>query len=329
MAKPERILIVGAGSIGLKHMRAFNALDPRPRLVAIDPRAEARARAANEFGAEVPDSDWDSLDLSAFDGVVICAPAPMHIPYAARCLREGVPVLSEKPLSHSWEGVDELVDLSKREGSPPSGVAYVRRYHPAHEHAREFLASRELGDMLEARVAAGQPFTKYRPDYRQIYYASRAQGGGCLLDCASHFIDLVQWYLGSINSMCGFARHLALEGVEVEDVVALSLEFQSGALGSLHVNQYQPLNEACIEFCGADGVLRIIEPDFACQIWRKDSEDWESLEVEPGDYAEALRRQAAAFLAAIEGGPSMRTSIAEAAHTLRLCLDFLENAGVP
>ena len=174
-------------------MRAFNALDPRPRLVAIDPRAEARARAASEFGAEVPDSDWDSLDLSAFDGVVICAPAPMHVPYAARCLREGIPVLSEKPLSHSWEGVDELVDLSKREGSPPSGVAYVRRYHPAHERAHELLASGELGEMLAVRITAGQPFTKYRPDYRQIYYASREQGGGCMLDSASHFVDLVQW----------------------------------------------------------------------------------------------------------------------------------------
>ena len=118
-------------------------------------------------------------------------------------------------------------------------------------------------------------------------------------------------------------------GVEVEDVVALSLDFQSRALGSLHVNQYQPLNESRIEFCGVDGVLRIIEPGFACQIWRKDSEDWEDLDVEPGDYAEGLRRQAAAFLASIEGGPPMRTSIPEAAHTLRLCLDLLENAGTP
>lgn len=326
MAASKRILIVGAGSIGLKHLRAFGSPEQLPGLVAVDPRAEARARAA-ELGAEILDSDWDSLDLSSFDGVVICAPAPMHVPYAIRCLREGVPVLSEKPLSHSWERVDELLDVASRDGAAPSGVAYVRRYHPAHERACEFLASGELGAMLEVRITAGQPFITYRPDYRQIYYASRAQGGGCLLDCASHFIDLVQWYLGPIGSMCGFIRHLALEGVEVEDTVALSLDFRTGALGSLHVNQFQPLNENRIEFCGVDGILRIIEPGFACQIWRKSSTEWEDLPVEPGDYAEALRRQAAAFLAAIDGGPPMRTSIADAARTLRLCLDLLESSG--
>lgn len=326
MAQQKHILVVGAGGIGLKQLRAFNSLDPRPRLVVVDPRAEARTLAA-ELGAKVLAGDWDSLDLSGFDGVVICAPAPMHVPYAMRCLREGVPVLSEKPLSHSWDGVEALLEIAGQEGASPSGVAYVRRYHPAHERARELLASGELGSMLAVRITAGQHYPTYRPDYRQIYYASREQGGGCVLDCASHFVDLVQWYLGPIASMCGFARHLALEGVEVEDTVSVSFDFcGSGALGSLHVNQFQPLNENRIEFCGLNGVLRIIEPSFRCQVWRKSSEKWEDLAAEPGDYAEGLKRQAAAFLAAIDGGMPLRTSFADAAHTLRLCLDLLESA---
>lgn len=323
----KRILIVGAGGIGLKHLRAFSALDPKPHLAVIDPRPEARARAVDEFGVEALDADWDSLDLSAFDGVVICAPAPKHVPFSIRCLREGIPVLSEKPLSHSWEGVEELLGLAEQSNTP-SGVAYVRRYHPAHEQAQRLLTSGELGEILEVRVVGGQPFTTYRPDYRQIYYASREQGGGCLLDCASHFIDLVQWYMGPVGSMCGHIRHLALEGVEVEDVVSLSLDFRSGSMGSVHINQYQPLNETCIEFAGVDSVLRIVEPGFACRIWRKGAENWEGLEVQPGDYAEALRRQAEAFVSTIDGGPPMRTSFADAARTLRACLDVLESAGM-
>lgn len=323
MAERTRILIVGAGGIGLKHIKAFNALENPPRLFAIDPRPESRARA-RELGVEALDASWESLDLHEFDGVVICAPAPVHVPYSIRCLNEGVPVLSEKPLSHAWDGVEELLKIAAREGVPPSGVAYVRRYHPLHEMARDLLASGDLGEMLETRVVAGQPFTTYRPDYREIYYASRAMGGGCLLDCASHMIDLVQWYLGPIGDMCGHIRHLALEGVEVEDTVSLSLDFRSGALGSIHVNQFQPLNETCIEFSSVDAVLRIIEPGFRCRVWRKSSTDWEELDVPDGDYAYALQRQAAAFLSAIDGGPPMRTSFAEAALTLRLCLDVLK-----
>lgn len=320
-----RILIVGAGSIGLKHIRAFTAADPRASLSVIDPRSQACARAA-ELGAQPLDTDWDSTDLSRFDGVVVGAPAPVHVPYAMRCIREGVPVLSEKPLSHAWDGVDELVRCAQMQGAPAAGVAYVRRYHPAHEAVQRMIASGDLGTVLSVRMSVGQPFTTYRPDYRETYYASRALGGGCMLDFASHFIDLAQYYLGRIRSMCGYMGHLVLEGVEVEDTVAVSFTFDGGALGTLHVNQYQPVNENIIDLAGPESSLRITEPDFACRIWRKGSETWDTIAAEPADYAGALKAQAAAFLSAVAGGPPMRTSISDAAHTLRLCLDVEEQA---
>ncbi len=324
---PKRILIVGAGGIGLKHIRAFNGVEPRPKLFAIDPRTESLERAA-ELGAETLHAGWDSLDLSQFDGVVICAPAPLHVPMAARCLREDIPVLSEKPLSHAWDGVEDLIELSEAPGAPPSGVAYVRRYHPVHRRAAELIASGELGEMLVCRVNAGQPFTTYRPDYREIYYARRDMGGGCLLDCASHYIDLVQSYLGPIGELNGIARHLALEGVEVEDAVALSFDFsRNGALGTMNINQFQPPNEGILEFAGEGGFLRIIEPEFRRQVFRKGSTDWENVDTEQADYLEAMRRQAQAFVDAIDGGPALLTSIRDAAHTLRLCLKLLDARG--
>ena len=320
----KRILIVGAGGIGLKHIRAFNGVEPKPTVFAIDPRKESLVKAA-ELGAEPLDVAWDDLDLSQFDGVVICPPAPFHVPMATRCISEGIPVLSEKPLSHAWEGVDELIELSEGVIAPPSGVAYVRRYHPAHRAAADLIASGELGEMLVCRVNSGQPFTTYRPDYREIYYAHREMGGGCLLDCASHYIDLVQSYMGPIHGMTGIIRHLALEGVEVEDAVALSFDFfRNEALGTMNVNQFQPPNEGILEFAGEGGFLRITEPGFACKVFRKGSTDWEDLEVEQVDYLEAMRRQAEAFIAAIDGGPPLLTSIRDAAHTLRLCLKLLD-----
>jgi predicted dehydrogenase len=204
-------------------------------------------------------------------------------------------------------------------------VAYVRRYIPVHEAAAKLVNSGQLGPVFVARVIAGQPFTKYRPDYRQTYYASRAQGGGCTLDFASHFVDLVQYYLGPIESMRGYARRLVLEGVEVDDTSAMSFEFKRNhALGSIHINQFQPVNENIIDFCGPRAVLRILESDFSCRVFREGADDWEDLRLGEGDYADGLRRQAAAFVAAIDGGPAMRAGFAEAAHTLRLCLDFME-----
>jgi predicted dehydrogenase len=323
MAEKKRILIVGAGGIGLKHIRAFSSLSAPPALAAVDPRPEAGARA-KELGVEVLDKSWEDLHLPDFDGIVICAPAPKHVPFVTRCLGEGVPVLSEKPLSQEWDGVEELIRLSRQPNAPATGIAYTRRYVPAHEQAAEMVRSGKLGDVATARIIAGQPFTTYRPDYRQTYYASRAMGGGCVLDFTSHFIDLLQFYLGPIKAARGFKRHSVLEGVEVEDTVAMALDFESGVLGTVHVNQYQPVNENIIDFCGADSCLRMLEPGFTGKVFRSGSEEWQDLVLEPGDYAEALKRQAGAFLAAIDGGPAMHTSIAEAANTLRACLDVLD-----
>lgn len=324
MAGKKRILIVGAGGIGLKHINAFRSLDAPPALAAIDPRPEAARRAA-ELGVEVLDNAWEDLRLADFDGIVICAPAPKHVPFIARCLSEGVPVLSEKPLSHNWDGVEELVKLSAKPGAPPSGVAYTRRYVPAHHEAAEMVKSGKLGSMPVARIVAGQPFTTYRPDYRQTYYASRAMGGGCMLDFTSHFVDLLQFYLGHIRAARGFLRHSVLEGVEVEDTVAMALDFESGTLGTVHVNQYQPVNENVIDFCGERTCLRMLEPGFSGELFGSGFEEWQNLELPPGDYAEALKRQAGAFLAAIDGGPAMRCGIADAANTLRACLDVMES----
>jgi predicted dehydrogenase len=235
-----------------------------------------------------------------------------------------VPVLSEKPLSHTWDGVEDLVELASRPGAPVSGVAYTRRYIPAHEDARELVASGKLGPMPVGRIMAGQPFTTYRPDYKEIYYSNRAQGGGCVLDFASHFVDLMQYYLGRIDSVRGYWKHAMLEGVEVEDTVAAALEFSSGAIGTLHVNQYQPVNENIIDFCGDKTLLRMLEPGWTAQVFSSGAESWEPLALRPGDYFEGLNRQAAGFLAAINGGAPMHTSIADAANTLRACLDLLE-----
>jgi len=320
----DRILIVGAGSIGLKHLRAFAAADPSAEITVID--ADSRRLAvAREHGAQTLAEPWESVDITAFDGVVICVPSNLHVPFASRCIREGVNVLCEKPLSHNWDGVEDLVDLAQSRPEVVTGVAFVRRYHPAHEYGRELARSGQLGDVLAVRISSGQPFTTYRPDYREIYYSSRDRGGGCTLDFASHFLDLVQYYCGPVKSVQGYARHLALKGVEVDDTVAASFDFEtSPALGVLHVNQFQPVNENLLEFAGTEGCLRIREPSFQCEVFSKGASSWDAVHIYGGDYLDALRRQAAAFLAAIGGGEPMKTSFADAARTLRRCLDLLE-----
>ncbi len=319
-----RILVVGAGSIGLKQVRAFSTADPSTSITVID-ADERRLALAREHGAQTLETSWEDTDLNQFDGVVICVPSHLHVPFLMRCLREGVPVLCEKPLAASWDGVPELLAEAEKHSGAIAAIAYVRRYHPAHEYAHELVHSGQIGPVLSVRVCAGQPFAAYRPDYCDIYYASREKGGGCTLDFASHFLDLIQWYGGPIRSIRGFARHLALAGVDVDDTVAVCFDFQdSPAIGVLHANQYQPVNENVYDFSGPEASVRIREPGFECEVWRKGASSWEHVHLYGADYAEALRRQAAAFLAAIGGGPPMRTGIADAAHTLRLCLDLLD-----
>lgn len=324
-ARPEShdVLIIGCGSIGERHLRCFQRTD-RVRVTACDANPALLSQVAEKYGVSKT-SDWESaLKSDRYRAVVICTPAPLHVPMAMRALQSGRHVLIEKPLSHSLQDVDALLRVS-RESGRVAAVAYVFHVYPFLSEAREFIRRGELGPVRQAVMVSGQPFHRLRPAYAQTYYRSHAMGGGAIQDALTHSANWIESVLGPTDSVCCDCSHQVLPGVEVEDTVHVAAR-NGGVLVSYALNQFQSPRENAIQFNAEGGSVRV---EFHHQRWgvqRASEIVWTWNERRVPDQDVHFTAQANAFLDQIEGQPARLCSLEAAAQTLRFNLAALASA---
>src|SRR5690606_35788268 len=137
---------------------------------------------------------------------------------ALAALKAGRHVLLEKPLSHSLEGLAELLE-ARHQCQRQVAVAYVYNLFPWLAAARAYLLTGELGRVRQATFVGGQPFHLRRPGYASAYYRDRQTGGGAIEDALTHAANWVESVLGPTESVLCDCAHLVLPDVLVEDTV--------------------------------------------------------------------------------------------------------------
>jgi predicted dehydrogenase len=318
---PVRVLVVGVGSIGERHVRCFRAAGAEVSICEL--REELRDQVATRY--EVP--AFGSLEAAIAarpDAAVVATPAQLHVPMALALARAGAHLLIEKPLAVSLAQVDEL-QAAVKSASVVAAVAYVYRAHPALAAMKRALASGQFGRPVQIVAACGQHFPHYRPAYREIYYRDRQTGGGAIQDALTHIVNAGEWLVGPIDRLLCDAAHQVLPGVEVEDTVHL-LTRQGDVLGCYSLNQHQAPNEATIQVNCESGAARF---EFHAHRWRwmtRPDAGWTDEEHGPLERDALFVVQAKNFLAAIRAGAAPLCSLDEGIQTLRVNLAALESS---
>lgn len=314
----HRVLIIGAGSIGERHLRCFQQTG-RCELAFCETIDERRAEVANRYGIQHAYASLDeALHDREFDAAVIASPAPSHIPIATKLAELGQQLLIEKPLGTSMDGVENLARIA-RENSLVTAVGYMHRAHPGVMKLKAAIDEGRLGKLRQLRIETGQPLAVFRPAYREIYFADPAQGGGALQDFITHHISVGESLAGPVDRIFTDAAHLALEGVEVEDTVH-SLTRQGNVMGVYTCNCYQHPNEVTMTVVGETGTGRV---EYAKKRWSWMTElngEWTHEPFDMPDVDTIYIRQNAAFLDAIEGKGEPFCTLDEAIQTLRVNL---------
>jgi predicted dehydrogenase len=320
----HRLLIVGGGSIGERHLRCFLSTG-RCTAAVCDPRETRRDELKERYPLAGAFSSLDEALAEPWDAAVVATPAPLHVPQALQLLERGVSVLIEKPLSTTLEGTDRLQPAADASGAVV-GVAYVYRSHPAAAALKAQLQAGAIGALKLVTVTAGQHFPTFRPDYREIYYARRESGGGVIQDALTHLVDLVQYLAGPYDRLYADYSRQVLEGVEVEDTANVVGRLAGGeVMVSFTCNQFQAPNETRIDLHGTRGSLRFEVPRHAWALQRYGETDWTWSPALITERDELFVRQAGYFLDAVEGSSSVRCTVAEAEHTLRANLAALQS----
>lgn len=246
----QRVLIVGYGSIGQRHLRIVRECSPRS-----DVRVLRREPGATAEGADGCFSSLDDALAFAPQVAIIANPAPFHVQVALVLARQGCHLLVEKPLSDKPEGVSELLATAEECGVVLQ-VAYNLRFSPSLRDFRQWVQSGRIGQILSIRCETGQNLETWRPgtDYRQGVSACRELGGGVLLEL-SHELDYLRWIFGDIDWVGAWmGRQGALE-INVEDTAHLLVGVRNNCAA---VNACGPVASLSLDFLRRDTTRRCI-----------------------------------------------------------------------
>lgn len=322
----HRVLFIGVGSIGERHLRCFLATG-RIEASICEISDQLRQEVAERYPVTRTYADLQAALADSHDVALIATPAHLHVPMAIRLAEAGMHLLIEKPLSTSLEGVDRLGQLT-RERDLKAMVAYFWRSDPALRAMKKAIAEQRFGRPIQLAALCGQNFPFYRPAYRDTYYTDRASGGGAIQDALTHIVNAGEFLVGPVDRLVADAEHKVVEGVEVEDIVHM-IARHGDVMASYSLNQFQYPNESSITVNCERGSAKL---DMMGGNWRWMDEiggEWheESFSIKERD--ERYIIQANMLLDAVEGRCPPPCSLEEGRQTLRVNLVALRSADGP
>jgi len=253
-----RAAIIGAGWIAEEHAAILRRLDGVDLVAVCDLDLE---RARNLAGDAAVYADWrELLDRESPDCVFVCTPPKVHRDPAIEALARGVHVYLEKPIARGLDDARAIVDAAEA-GASICAVGYQWRAVEVLDDLRAAIDGQALGLL----IGIGTGPTRSRP-----WFLNRVEGGGNLLERASHGIDLERAVAGDVVEVQAIAGAIPLaqsagETGDIEDAAAIVLRFANGAVGSSTIAWTRDglPGKYSLDVLGSESSLHLeLDPDF-------------------------------------------------------------------
>jgi len=314
-----KIIVIGVGSIGERHVRAFRRIDGIS-VSLVDSRYERIRKIAERYGCAATYDRLEAAPLDSFDAAVIATPANSHIPIGIACASRGLHLLIEKPLAAGIDRVEELAALceSKR---LVAAVGYTLRFDPTVIKLRELVRSGLPGELHSVRSICTHYLPDSRPDYKQAYYRAPNAGAGVILDL-SHELNYLEWILGDFKlDACRRAQVPELN-IADEAIADMWLRRGDGLLAQIHLHAADKhLSRECY-IAGSDATLAadILTGEILVERGGNQREQIHCASERDETHLDEARD----FIDAIREKRSPRCTIREAIRTLQVSLEAMK-----
>jgi predicted dehydrogenase len=316
-----RILIVGLGSIGRRHLANLKLLDPDAEITVWRQHARPDTPAGDSIAQPPMVYSAVAALASRPDVAFLTGPASSHIASGLLLAEQGVHLFIEKPLSHDMEGVGELIDACRRKGLVMM-VGYNLRFHETLRCMKQALSDGAIGRLLAVRAEAGMYLPDWRggTDYRRGVSARSALGGGAVLEL-SHELDYARWFGGEVDAVCALAGRVSNLEIDVEDMAEIILRFENGVVGSVHVDMVQRAPVRSCRLIGTEGTLCWDGISNAVTLYSAARGSWSNLrQASSIDRNEMYLAEAAHFLDCVSNGREPSVSGEDGRRALALAL---------
>jgi predicted dehydrogenase len=312
--KVKKIAIIGLGSIGKKHLKILKKIRPGIEVFLVTSRN-------NKIFEEkrLIEKKFFSLDKALkmnLDAGIICSPAPFHLNQASKFIKKKVPVLIEKPLSNSLDGIKNFKKLANN-SSTKILIGYILRFSKSLNFFYNMIKSGEIGHTISVQIKCLSYLPDWRPnqDYLNSVSAKKKLGGGVLLEL-SHELDYANWLFGPFLNINAKILNTGTFNIDVEDDVKLKLMTKNKYPVSIHLSFSSKKNIRQCTIKSSRGIL----------IWDgiKNSVTWNSNcgtvnnWIFKNENQKMFKSQIEHFLSCIENNENPKVTVNNAIDALKL-----------
>lgn len=252
-----RFALVGCGRISANHIGALKEHSNDCELVAVcdidHDKLNATVKATNALGYSNLN---DMLEAGGFDAVILATPSGLHPRQAELCALAKYHVISEKPMATRW--VDGLAMVRACDvNGVRLFVVKQNRSNKTIQMLKQAIDSGRFGRIYS--VACNVFWTRPQEYYNSAKWRGTWEfDGGAFMNQASHYVDLLDWLIGPVESVQSYTATLARD-IDVEDSGVVAIKWRSGALGTMNVSMltYPKNYEGSITVLGEKGTVRV------------------------------------------------------------------------
>lgn len=249
--------LVGCGRISGNHIEALKIFQNEAKLIAVCDIDEAKARkTGKENYADYYTNLDDMLGRGDIDVLSICTPSGLHPVHGIAAAKRKLHVITEKPMATNLKKADELISACDENGVQlfvvkqnrlNSTLQLVKRSIDKGRFGRIYMA---IVNVLWSRPQSYYDEAKWRGTWEF--------DGGAFMNQASHYVDMIEWLIGPVESVSAFTGTLARK-IQTEDSGVANIKFRNGAFGSINVTMLTfPKNfEGSITIIGEKGTVKV------------------------------------------------------------------------
>lgn len=311
-----RILVVGYGSIGKRHVNNILSLDHD---VIICTKKKVRFRS-NKI--KVCSTLNESIRYNP-DVAVITNVTSMHVPTAIKLAEKNIDLFIEKPLSSCNRNIKKLRQLI-RQKKLIAMVGCNFRFHECISKIKELISKKQLGRVITAQVESGSYLPDWHPyeNYRHSYASRPELGGGVVLTCI-HELDYLYWFFGHISKIFAFSDKISPLDIAVEDYAGIIAKFQNGVIAEVHLDYFQRPSFRRCKIIGTKGTVlwestknQVLFYDVKKKKWKKE------MKVKKFNQNDMYLEEMNYFLNCIKKRKKPMNTIAESSEILNIALQI-------
>lgn len=227
-----KIVLIGAGKMGISHLSILGA-HPDVQVVGVSDTSKMVLGVLKKYSSFPCFTEYEEmLEKSNPDAVVVAAPTKFHAAMVKKVLEQGRHVFAEKPLCLTAEEGRGLVELAQQK-KLVNQVGYHNKFLGTFREVKRIIDDGSLGELFHfVGESYGPVMIKTKQDN---WRSDPKEGGGCLMDYASHIIDLINYIIGPVTRVRGSILK-SFYSKNVEDSVFSLLEVNEKLSGVLSVN---------------------------------------------------------------------------------------------